>query len=138
MAASGYITELDFESIWGRQIETARFTKINVRLGEILNFLITRDASTDITDTTILPMIEQFAEESLILILQASKSDKFSDVWKFIQSGAGNIVRHVLSVNKEILEMIELKLGKRWHYTETDKYSYSDVGVGMIRRSHDG
>ncbi len=105
------MTEADFESIWGATIETARFNLINVRLGEILNYLITRDAATDITSTAILPMLEQLSEQSLIELLQASKSNKFTDVWRFIQSNAANIVGRVLLNNKEVVDMIKADLG---------------------------
>ena len=111
MAASGYMTEADFESIWGATIETARFNLINVRLGEVLNYLLTRNAATDITSTAILPMVEQLSEESLIELLQASKSNKFTDVWRFIQSNAARIIRRVLQNNREVVKMIKQDLG---------------------------
>ena len=103
--------ETDFESIWGATIETARFGKINVRLGEILNYLLTRDAATDITSTAVKPMLEQLSEESLMEILQASKSNKFSDVWRFIQSNAVRIIRRVLQNNRDVVKMIKQDLG---------------------------
>ncbi|KKN56980.1 hypothetical protein LCGC14_0567020 [marine sediment metagenome] len=111
MAASGYMTEADFESIWGATIETARFGLINVRIGEVLNYLLTRDAATDITNTAILPMVEQLSEESLIELLQASKSNKFTDVWRFIQSNAARIIRRILQNNREVVKMIRQDLG---------------------------
>ena len=107
------MTELDFESIWGATITTARFNLINVRLGEVLNYLITRDAATDITSTAIKPMLEQLSEQSLIELLQASKSNKFTDLWRFIQSNAAQIVSRVLRNNREVVEMIKSDLGSK-------------------------
>lgn len=113
MAASGYMTEADFESIWGATIETARFVLINVRLGEILNYLLTGDAATDITDTKVLPILEQLSEEALMNILQGSKSNKFNDVWQFIQSNATRIMSKILWDNRIIEKRLKISLGKK-------------------------
>lgn len=107
------MSETDFESIWGAVIATARFDLINVRLGEVLNYLLTRDAATDITSTAIKPMLEQLSEQSLIELLQASKSNKFTDVWRFIQSNAAQIVSRVLRNNREVVDMIKADLGAK-------------------------
>ena len=111
MAASGYMTYGDFKTIWGSEIVESRFDLINVRLGEILNYLLTRDAATDITSTAILPMVEQLSEESLMEVLQAAKSNKFTDVWRFIQSNASHIIRRVLQNNRDVVKMIMQDLG---------------------------
>jgi len=107
------MTYADFKTIWKAEIVEARFNLINVRLGEILNYLITRDAATDITSTAIKPMLEHFSEESLIELLQASKSNKFTDVWRFIQANAVNIVSKILRNNREVVEMIKSDLGSK-------------------------
>ena len=111
MTSSGYMTEATFESIWGATIETARFNLINIRIGGILNYLITRDGATDVTDTRVIVMFEELSEESLIELLQASKSNKFTDVWRFIQSNAARIISRVLRSNRETVEMIKRDLG---------------------------
>lgn len=113
MAASGYMAEADFESIWGATIETARFDLINVRLGEILNYFFTRDAATDITATTVLPILEQLSEEALINLLNGAKANKFSDVWQFINANASRIMSRILSENPELVEMIKQDLGTK-------------------------
>ena len=113
MAASGYMTEVDFESIWGATIETARFNLINVRLGEILNYFFTRDAATDITATTVLPILEQLSEEALLNLLNGAKANKFSDVWQFINANASSVMSRILRENPEIVEMVKQDLGTR-------------------------
>ena len=116
MASSGYMTELDTESIWDAEIPTARFALINVRLGEILNFHIRKDkdSQTDITDTRVLPLLEQMSEEGLFDLINAAKSNKFSDVWQFINSKAVWVMSKVLWNNRrtvnEIKELLEAKV----------------------------
>jgi len=128
MAATGYITEEDFEAIWGATIVTARFTLINVRLGEILNYLLTDDAATDITDTKVLPILEHLSEEALVNILQASKSNKFNDVWQFIQTNATRIMSKVLWDNKKIVKKLGVTLGKRYHIKYSNTLSLPSHG----------
>ena len=113
MAPAGYMTELDFESIWGATIETARFTKINVRLGEILNYFFTRDAATDIADTKVLPILEQLSEEALMNLLNGAKANKFVDVWQFINANASSVMSRILRENPEIVEMVKSDLATK-------------------------
>ncbi len=105
------MTYADFKTIWNAEIVEARFNLINIRIGEVLNYLITRDAATDVTNTTVVPMFEQLSEESLIEFLQASKSNRFTDVWRFIQSNAARIIRRVLQNNRDVVKMIKQDLG---------------------------
>jgi hypothetical protein len=135
MAAAGYMTEADFESIWDTTITTARFALINVRLGEILNYLITGDASTDTTDTKVLPIYEQISEEALMNILQASKSNKFSDVWQFIQTNAVRVMAKVLWDNKKIMDMLGISLTKRYHYTESANLAFPTEITSLSKRT---
>lgn len=110
MVSSGYMIELDFESIWDAEIETARFAKINVRLGGILNYFFTRDAATDITDTRIVPLLVQFSEEALMNLLNGAKANKFTDVWQFINANASMIMSRILAENPTIVDMIKKDL----------------------------
>lgn len=130
MASSGYIAEeTDFESIWGATIATARFDLINVRLGEILNYLLTGDAATDITDTKVLPILKQLSEEALMNILQAAKSNKFNDVWQFMGMNATRIMSKVLWDNRLIMKRVQVTLGKRYNIKYSSKLrlpSHSD------------
>lgn len=91
MAAAGYMTEGDVESIWDDTWETTRFNFINVRIGEILNFLVHGDAATDITDTAVLPVLEQISEEILLELKLAAKGGKFNNPWDFIQANVSKI-----------------------------------------------
>ena len=111
MVSSGYMTEVTFEGIWGATISTAQFDLINIRLGGIFNYLLTRDGATDITDTAVLIMIIEMSEEALMQILQGSKSNKFTDVWRFIQSDAVSIISKILRDNEETVKMIKQDLG---------------------------
>jgi hypothetical protein len=85
------MTELDVESIWESTWDTTRFGKINVRLAELLNFLVTGDATSQITDTGVTPVLEQISEEILLDLANASKSNKFVDVWQFITANISKI-----------------------------------------------
>ena len=112
MASSGYITtETDMESIWNMTIPTARFALINVRMGEILNFYVRKDmdSQTDITDTKILPILKQMSEEALLELVQASKSNKTSDPWNFIQANVFRIMSKVIRTNKIILDRLKIQ-----------------------------
>ena len=105
------MTELTFEGIWSATISTAQFALINVRLGGIFNYLLTRDAATDITDTAVLVIIEHMCEEASLQILQGSKSNKFTDVWRFILSDAVSIISKIITTNKTVIKMIKQDLG---------------------------
>ena len=113
MVSSGYMTYATFKSIWAAEIVEARFDLINVRLGGILNYFFTRDAATDITDTKIVPLLEQFSEEALMNLLNGAKANKFSDVWQFINANASRIMSRILSENPVIVEMIKLDLSNK-------------------------
>lgn len=96
MAASGYMTELDTESIWKTSLTTARFDKINVRIGQLLNFEITGDAATDITSTKVLPILEQISEEVLFEIIVASKGVGESTPWHVAASMVTSIFNRMI------------------------------------------
>ena len=92
MAASGYMTEGDVESIWDLgDFNSTRFDFINVRIGEILNFLVHGDATTDITATTVKPILEQISDEIFIELTHASKGSKFNNPWDFILANVSKI-----------------------------------------------
>ena len=81
MAAAGYMTETDTESIWKATLDTTRFDLINVRLGELLNFEVTGDASTDVTDAKVTPVLKQISEEMLFEMINTSKGVGESVPW---------------------------------------------------------
>jgi len=91
MVAAGYMTELDVESIWDTSWDTARFGKINIRIGEMINFLIHGDASTDIADTAVIPVLEQISEEILLDLKMAAQANAVVKPWDFIQANISKI-----------------------------------------------
>lgn len=129
MAASGYMTEEDTELIWSTSISTAQFDKINVRIGELLNFWITGDAATDITNTAVLPIVEHLSEETLIELLGASKVTGIVIPYDWITANVSKIVTDLLSRNWRLLEKVADKLGKHHHIKYSNKLtlpSHSD------------
>ena len=91
MAFAGYMTELDTESIWDTAWDTTRFAKINIRIGEILNFLVSGDATTAITSTAVLPIVEQISEEILLDLKLAAQANAIVVPWDFIAANISKI-----------------------------------------------
>ena len=111
MAASGYMTEVDTESIWNTTIETARFTKINIRIAEQLNFWCNDNATTQVTSAAVTPVLEQISEEILLELIAASKTYAVDRPWDFIQANVGRISRKILTNYGIILNKIRTILG---------------------------
>ena len=108
MAASNYMTESEFESVWNTSIDTTRFGNIGVRIAEFCNFKIYRNATTQCTNTAVTPLLEQFSEEVLLLALAAAKIEASVNPWEFVQ---GNIMRFLVqhyNVWREIFDDIRL------------------------------
>lgn len=113
MAASGYMTEADTESIWDTgDFDTTRFGKINVRIAELINIFFNDDATSNITDTAVLPYLEQLSEELFLELVLAAKANKFSDVWQFVQSNVTNFFVVKMNRNKWLNDQIFKILGK--------------------------
>lgn len=91
MAFAGYMTEADVESIWDTAWDTTRFDKINLRIGEILNFLVYGDATTEITSTAVLPIVEQISEEILLDLKMAAQANAITVPWDFISANISKI-----------------------------------------------
>ena len=91
MAALGYMTEVDVESLWDTAWDTTRFDIINVRIGEVLNFLIHGDSTTDVADTGVLPILEQISEEILLELKLAAQANAITVPWDFIQANISKI-----------------------------------------------
>lgn len=113
MAAENYMTELDTESIWAAQLETARFAKIGVRIAEILNFAVNKNATTQVTNTAVTPIMEQLSEEGLFRLMGAAKMDKVQDPWDFVQANVISVMSQVLEENKEIIKDIKDVVGNK-------------------------
>jgi hypothetical protein len=86
MVASGYMTEANVEAIWDTLWVSARFDLINVRIGEILNFLVHGDAQTDVADTGVIPILTQISEEILLDLKLAAQANAITVPWDFIQA----------------------------------------------------
>lgn len=118
MASSGYMTEADWESIWNTgDFDTTRFGKVNVRMGEILNFTIRpdMDAQTDITDTAITPILEQLSEEGLNILIAASKGTKFNNPWDFIEANVFSVMAKLLRTNKRTIDQLKVQQEAKLH-----------------------
>jgi hypothetical protein len=135
MAAAGYMTEVDTESIWDTTLDTTRFGKINVRLGEVLNFWVTGDAATDVTDTKVLPILEQLSEEALIKLIAAAKITAPNNPWDFIMSKAWRIASGIVWENKQILQEMGIVLSKKYHYTESSTLSLPQDITSLSKRT---
>ena len=111
MAASNYMTEADTESIWSTgDFDTTRFGKIGVRMAEILNFKLYKDATNQCTNTAITPILEQISEECFIELVATAKMSAVTDPWDFIQANVGSFMsRKLKQWKKEIKEMREVE-----------------------------
>ena len=110
MVAVGYMTEGDVESIWDTEWITARFNKINIRIAEILNFLVTGDATSQVVNTAATPILEQISEEILLELNMAAKSNGTDVPWDFIQANVSKIDWR--SYDTYLLEKVRKTLGK--------------------------
>lgn len=129
MAAAGYMTELDTESIWKADLTTARFTKINVRIGEILNLWVNEDAAVDVTNTKVLPLLEQISEQTLFELIAVSKTVGVPNPWDFINTNLTNIATKMILRNEKLLKKVGIILQKRHNIKQTSKLtlpSHSD------------
>ena len=106
MAAVNYMTEVDTESIWDTSLDTTRFGKIGVRMAEILNFWISGDATTNIADTKVTPILEQISEEALVRLIAAAKESAVTNPWDFIQANVVSVMSKVIEDNEPILKRI--------------------------------
>ena len=111
MAAIGYMTELDTESIWDASFDTTRFDKINIRIAEQLNFWCNDDATKQVTNTAVTPVLEQISEEILLDLIQSSKSYAVEKPWDFIQANVQRVSLRILRNYDDILEKIKNILG---------------------------
>ena len=129
MAAAGYMTEVDTESIWAAVLDTTRFGKVNVRIGEVLNFWVNENAATDVSSTKVLPILEQISEETLIMLLQVSKANVTKNPWDFIMANITNIATDMVFKNERLLNKVGIILEKKHIIKQTPKLtlpSHSD------------
>lgn len=110
MAASGYMKKTDVESIWSTKWDTTRFDHINLRLAEMLNFLVYRDATQQVTDTGCTPVLEQISEEILLELEMAAKATGTNNPWNFIMANVSKIDWRFYDTY--LLKMVRKKLGE--------------------------
>jgi len=96
------MTKTDTQSIWNVALDATRFSKIGIRIAEQLNFWITGDATEQITNTAVTPILEQLSEEILLDLITAAKAYSPTQPWDFIQA---NVIRisHRILVNYGII-----------------------------------
>lgn len=119
--------EGDVESIWDTTWVTARFNKINVRIAEILNFLVNADSTEQVVNTAVTPLLEQISEEILLELANAAKANKFTDIWGFIQANISKL--NWRSYDNYLLKKVRIKLGKQYIVKYSNKLrltSHSD------------
>jgi len=107
--ASNYMTEADVESIWDTAWDTTRFGNIGVRIAEILNFLVNDDATSQVTDTSVTPIMEHISEEILLELKMAAKASNFNNPWDFIAANVSKIDWKYY--DGYLLEKVRKKLG---------------------------
>ena len=91
MAAVGYMTEGTVESIWSTKWDTTRFNHVNLRFAKILNFLVNGDATSQVINTAVTPILEEVSEEILLDLEMAAKATGVSNPWNFIMANVSKI-----------------------------------------------
>ena len=104
------MTEADVESIWDTTWDTTRFGKIGVRIAEMLNFLVNGDATSQVTNTAVTPILEQISEEILLDLKLAAQANAITVPWDFIQANVSKIDWRYY--DNYLLQKVREKLGK--------------------------
>ena len=122
MAFAGYMEETDTETIWNLgDFDTTRFALINVRIGEVLNFLVYGNATQEITDTAVKPIVEQISEEIFLDLMHASKGSKFNNPWDFILANVSKMSWKFY--DNYLLKKVRIRLGKQYSVKYSNKLS---------------
>ena len=108
----GYVTEATMESIWDTAIVDARFTLLNKRIAEVLNYWLTDDATTDIATATVTPVLAALSEEIMIELMAAAKIEAVNNPWDFILARSSGVIARKIKENDFILDRIKKTLGK--------------------------
>ena len=112
MAAFGYMDEGKVESIWDSTWDTTRFNHINLRIARLLNIIFNSDAESNVTNTAVVPYLEQLSEEILVDLRLSAKAEKFVDTWGFIQANVSNFFVKKINQNRWMIDMVLKILGK--------------------------
>ena len=106
------MTEVDTESIWDTALDTTRFGKIGIRIAEQLNFWVNEDATSQVTSTAIIPILEQLSEEILMDLIASSKLSAVTNPWDFVQSNVARVSTRILANYGPTLKRIQKILNK--------------------------
>lgn len=107
------MTETDTESIWATgDLDATWFGKVNIRIGELLNFEIMEDATSEITSVKVLPLLEHISEEILIELIAATKGSQAVVPWQFLQSNITKIFNSMIDGYWRTLKKIRKVLGQ--------------------------
>ena len=129
MAAANYMTELDTENIWTIVLDTTQFGNIGVRIAEQLNFWVNDDATSQVTNTAITPILEQISEEILFDLLAAAKGTDVIDPWTWMQANIVRVSVRILKNYGVIFRKIKKILGSQYNVKFSNKLtlpSHSD------------
>ena len=129
MVAISYMTRTDTQTIWDVALDSTRYDKVAVRIAEQLNFWVNADATEQVVNTAVTPMLEQLSEEILLELIQASKSYAVEKPWDFIQANVARISTRILVNYDLILEKIKTILGEKFSIKYSNKLplpSHSD------------
>jgi len=85
------MSETDVESIWDTAWDTTRFDLINLRLAEIINFLVNQDSTSQVVSTACTPILEQISEEILLDLKLAAQANAITLPWDFIQANISKV-----------------------------------------------
>jgi hypothetical protein len=124
MAASGYATESDVESIWDDTFDTTRFDKLNKHIGRKFNFWITGETGTDITDTDITEILAAETTDLILYYYSIAKERKVADPWDFINIAISKLAMgdNFKRYFRGVIEICRKKLG------ETEVVEFHTVG----------
>ena len=129
MVAISYMTRTDTQTIWDVALDSTRYDKVAVRIAEQLNFWVNADATEQVVNTAVTPMLEQLSEEILLELIQASKSYAVEKPWDFIQAKVARISTRILVNYDLILKKIKTILGEKFsikYSNELPLKSHSD------------
>ena len=111
MAVSSYMTRTDTQTFWDTTLDNTRYDLVAIRIAEQLNFWVTDNATTQVTNTAVTPILEQLSEEILLEVIQASKSYAVEKPWDFIQANVARISLKILENYDILLKKISKILG---------------------------
>lgn len=135
MAATNYMTEADTESIWDVALDTTRFGKIGVRIAEQLNFWVNHDATEQVVNTAVTPILEQISEEILLDLIDAAKAYSPTNPWDFIQANVVRVSTRILANYGDLLKEIRLTLTKQYIMTTSADLELPASSQGLIKRT---